>query len=183
MSDTNNPLKYHCFLFVYKGLKRLEKKGEMLKDKPTEKHLPLLLVKDSEQVLSAWYRCYQPTSKEVGSALIMQKFQSDFSVYSNYRSDTCCGPKWLPYHGTQVCLLFRVYWLLNSASSNCTSILPYKFRSPHLFFATSCFNPLHIKGYAVISHLWLCPPQLHPKKANWLFLCSHIIVLPRDSSK
>jgi len=92
MSGTANPLKYHCCLFVYKGLKRLEKKGEMLKDKPTEKHLPLLLVEFSEQVLATCYCCYQPISKAVGNAL-MQKFQSDFSVYSSYCSDSCCGPK------------------------------------------------------------------------------------------
>lgn len=93
MSGTTNPLKYHCCLFVYKGSKRLEMKGEMLKDKPTQKHLPLLLGKNWEQVLPACYWCYQPASKAVGNALIMQKFQSDFSVYSNYCSDTCYGPK------------------------------------------------------------------------------------------
>lgn len=113
VSGTTNSFKYRCCLFVYKGLKRLEKKGKMLKDKSTKKHLPFLLVKNSEQVLSACYCCYQPISKAVGNALIMQKFQSDFSVYSNYCSDTYCGPNWLPYHSRQVCRLFRVYWLLN----------------------------------------------------------------------
>lgn len=113
VSGTTNSFKYRCCLFVYKGLKRLEKKGKMLKDKSTKKHLPFLLVKNSEQVLSACYCCYQPISKAVGNTLIMQKFQSDFSVYSNYCSDTYCGPNWLPYHSRQVCRLFRVYWLLN----------------------------------------------------------------------
>lgn len=172
---------HHWCVFLCKRLQMLKKKGEMLKDEATEKHLPLLLLKNSEQVLSAWYCCYQPLSKAVGNALITQKIPSRFFSILLITVVT-------PVMGLDGYLItadrsafFRGFTGCSiPAFSNCTSTLPKKLTSPHLFLATSHFNPLKVMLLTLTHIVIMLTTPASPKTTNLLFLSVHMIILPRD---